>query len=198
MKHHRLGAIVIAISAAVLLNAGGASAGSSPTIDVTATGSCDGSITVDYATFLLDGHEFIDGNVIFTIGSTQVAVIDLDDVPVVNTETVITGSITEAGFAPGDVVIIDVRWTMRPSGFEPTGVTTVEMPTDCPTITVSTTTEAPNTTEGFVEDTMVTTSDTLPATGAPINGARGYAVAALLAGAAMIAGANARRRHIAD
>lgn len=132
----------IGAAAVLLLGPGHASAGDAHVPTVTATADCDGTVVVEYSSFLYGGEYTEQGRVIFTVGSVEVARQALDDRPSAQGRTDISGTITQTGFTPGDTVIIDVGWNNRPSGYIRRGATTVDIPAECPEDTTTTTAPA--------------------------------------------------------
>lgn len=183
-------AVSLTLATIVVGSASIASAGAPiESITVTATATCEGEVTATYSYELFAERSLSLGGIDFTAGVTSVKR-PLPDVPTdLNGPRVITGTEAASGFAVGDIVVVDVRYTDSAEGAV-FGVTTVEIP-ECPVVTdppvetdppvdteAPADTEAPDTTTPSVDVTEVPVEDdssattvvaptvsTLPATG---------------------------------
>jgi hypothetical protein len=210
--------VPLTITAATLGTASLASAGAATqSIDVTATATCDGEVTAEYSYELFAERSLSLGGIDFTAGATPVKR-SLPDVPSELTgPRDITGTEVATGFAVGDVVVVDVRYTDSAEGAV-FGVTTVQIP-ECPVVSdpppetdppvdteVPADTEAPDTTtpsvdvtEAPVEDdssattVVAPTVSTLPATGEGSLPRGAVAATVVLLGVALVVLATRRR-----
>ena len=149
--------------------AGGAIAGApTASIDVTASATCDGTVTATYEYQLFAERNLSAGLLTFTLGVSKVNV-SLPDVPAGLDAQLVTDTVSQGGYAPGDVVIVDVTYTDSAEGVA-AGVATVTVP-ECPVDTEAPTTDAPTTdaptTDAPVETEAPSDTDAASPTEAP-------------------------------